>query len=258
MTTPPGNPPPGWYPNPAGGGGYRYWDGINWTEEAPPSAPAGVPSAPFQRPAVSAPPVKAGVSKGAKIGLGVGGAVVALVAIAAIGSSDESGDKSKVASSPSSRVASAPAPTRTPQAAPPAPVAPPPKATKEVAPPGSAVRDGKFEFEVLGVGRSATKDGLFSPETAKGEYFSVTLRVTNIGDKAQTFFASNQYLMIGDKKYDASSSLSDDSWREELNPGLSIDATVVFDIPPTEMPTAIQVHDSLFSGGALLGLPTAG
>lgn len=32
-------PPPGWYPNPAGAGGYRYWDGHNWGQVAPQPAP---------------------------------------------------------------------------------------------------------------------------------------------------------------------------------------------------------------------------
>ena len=93
---------------------------------------------------------------------------------------------------------------------------------------------------------------------AKGEFYSVTLRVTNVGDKAQTFFGSNQKLIIDGKKYDASSSLSDEHWMEELNPGLGIETTVMFDVPPTAVPTAIEVHDSAFSGGTLVALPAAG
>ena len=78
---PQGNPTPGWYPDPSGGGGQRYWDGRNWTAIAPPGSPAGVPVA-----------AKAGMSKGKKIAIGVGGGIVALAAIGSIG---DSGDKSK-------------------------------------------------------------------------------------------------------------------------------------------------------------------
>ena len=46
VTQPP--PPPGWYPDPAGGRGTRWWDGQGWTDHVqqaappPPATPAGV------------------------------------------------------------------------------------------------------------------------------------------------------------------------------------------------------------------------
>lgn len=124
----------------------------------------------------------------------------------------------------------------------------------EVAPAGSTVRDGKFEFQVLGIDRSATKEGVFSPEQAKGEFFSVRMKVTNIGDDARSFSASNQHLIVNGNTYDATTSLSDENWMEDINPGLSITATVSFDIPPGAVPEAIECHDSAFSGGAMLAL----
>jgi hypothetical protein len=122
------------------------------------------------------------------------------------------------------------------------------------APAGSTVRDGKFEFQVLGVERSTSKEGIFRPEQAKGEFFIVHLRVTNIGNDARSFYASDQHLIINGNKYDASSSISDDGWMEDINPGLGIDTQVTFDIPPGATPEAIECHDSMFSGGALLAL----
>ncbi|UOX99862.1 phospholipid scramblase-related protein [Blastococcus sp. PRF04-17] len=45
MTQPP--PPPGWYPDPAGGAGARWWDGQGWTDHVQrPAAPVQVPPPP--------------------------------------------------------------------------------------------------------------------------------------------------------------------------------------------------------------------
>ena len=38
MTTPPG-PPPGWYPDPSGAPGQRYFDGRTWSENRAPAVP---------------------------------------------------------------------------------------------------------------------------------------------------------------------------------------------------------------------------
>jgi uncharacterized protein YxjI len=50
VTQPP--PPPGWYPDPAGRGGTRWWDGQGWTDHVQEAVPP--PSAP--PPAASTPP----------------------------------------------------------------------------------------------------------------------------------------------------------------------------------------------------------
>ncbi|ODQ98640.1 hypothetical protein BHQ21_25780 [Mycobacterium sherrisii] len=173
--------------------------------------------------------------------LGVAAVTVVLIAIA---SGTSGGDKKTVetntaASVPSAASASAPAKP----------------AGAAVAPAGSSVRDGKFEFQVLGVPeRSATKEGVFNPQQAKGEFFTVKVRVTNTGDKAQSFFASNQKLIIDGKKYDATTSLSDNTWMQDINPGLGTEGTVSFDIPQGAVPDAIEFHDSMFSGGARVAL----
>jgi hypothetical protein len=39
--------------------------------------------------------------------------------------------------------------------------------------------------------------------TAQGEFVNVRMTVTNIGNHAQTFYATNQHLKIGNNTYDA-------------------------------------------------------
>lgn len=229
-------PTPGWYPDPSDTSRQRYFDGRVWTENyAPfPAPPVGV-----------AQPAKAGLSKGGKVGLGVAAAVFGIVVIGSLGESDkgsETGSSRSNAStaSTSDESTSAAAPlidTDTPAAA------------------GSTVRDGKFEFRVLGVERGQKRiEDAFAPEIAKGEFFIVKLRVTNIGDDARSFSATNQKLVIDGNEYEATSILGDNSWMEDINPGLGIETQAVFDIPPGAVPTAIECHDSMFSGGALLAL----
>jgi hypothetical protein len=223
---------PGWYPDPSDPSRQRYFDGKTWTENyAPLAAPTGIGK-----------PGKRGMSRGMKIGLGVGAAVLALIALGSFGSSEKSTATNSSSSSPTSSF-----PEKTTST----PVQP---ASEVAAPAGSTVRDGKFEFQVLGVERSATKEGMFNPEQAKGEFFIVHLRVTNIGDDARSFSASSQHLIINGNKYDATSLISDENWMEDINPGLGIEASVTFDIPPGATPEAIECHDSMFSGGALLAL----
>ena len=248
--TPPPPPPPGWYPDPEGRPGLRYWDGTNWTISAPPTPAAPTPA--YAGPGVSTPTA---AHAGKPVGSinkrwvwGVAAAFMAVVVIALM--SDGGSDSTKSASSSSSS-------TRSVASSAPGASAPSAPKTKEVAPAGSAVRDGKFEFEVLGVERGATSmDDAFAPEIAKGEFFTVKIRVTNIGDDARSFSATNQKLIINGNKYDATSFMNN-GWMEDINPGLGIETQATFDIPKGAVPTAIEFHDSMFSGGALVALPTA-
>ncbi|WP_374023210.1 DUF4352 domain-containing protein [Mycobacterium sp. HNNTM2301] len=223
-------PRAGWYPDPSDPSRQRYFNGTAWTESY---APFPAPQIGAGQPANAVPQKK--FDK--KYFLGVGAVVVILIAIAS------TEDKKPVETN---TAASVPSTGST--------IAPAKPAGPAVAAPGSSVRDGKFEFQVLGVDRSATKEGVMSPQHAKGEFFVVNIRVTNIGDKAQSFFASNQKLIIDGKKYDATTSLSDNTWMQDINPGLGTEGSVSFDIPPGAVPEAIEFHDSMFSGGARVAL----
>ena len=66
--TSPQQTPPGWYPDPSGGGGQRYWDGSQWTDNfsggggAPAGAPGYSPAATFGQAPTPPPLFWAGVA----------------------------------------------------------------------------------------------------------------------------------------------------------------------------------------------------
>ncbi|MDD7812643.1 DUF4352 domain-containing protein [Mycobacterium sp. CSUR Q5927] len=122
---------------------------------------------------------------------------------------------------------------------------------------GAPARDGKFEFTVTSVDRSkiaGNPDNEFEQSTAQGEFINVHLTVKNIGDEAQSYFASNQKLIVGGKEFDAASILGIPGDMKNLNPGLGIATVVSFDVLPGSVPEAIELHDSAFSGGVTVKL----
>lgn len=225
---------PGWFPDPSDPSRQRYFDGKQWTENY---APFGAPTP------VAGQPAKSGTSNGMKIGLGLGAAVLVSIGISSLGDSEKSAATKSSSTTPTASLFEPSTSTVKPVAD-----------ENEPAQAGSTVRDGKFEFQVLGVERGATSlDDVFGPEKAKGEFFTVKLRVTNIGDDARSFSATSQKLIINGNEYEATSFM-DNGWMEDINPGLGIETQATFDVPPGAVPSAIECHDSMFSGGALLAL----
>jgi hypothetical protein len=217
MTQPP--PAPGWYPDPSGAGS-RYWDGRNWGPAVPPPATGGLPK-------------KQSVPKW----------VIVFAVIAVLMVIGEAGSHSNNSSSTSTSSSTA---TTT---------APPPLAGI-----GQEVRDGKFAFVATSVDQSKTAGDpsvQIETVTAQGEFVNVHLNVTNVGDRAQNFFASNQKLQIGDKQFSANDTAAMwiGSMTVKINPGNSIRAVVSFDVPPgTSNDGVLTVHDSTLSGGAKISL----
>ncbi|WP_072804227.1 DUF4352 domain-containing protein [Rhodococcoides yunnanense] len=125
---------------------------------------------------------------------------------------------------------------------------------------GAAIRDGKFEFVVVSAQPGVPTVGEdFMTETAQGEYVLVTMSVRNIGDRAQSFTTSAQKLLDGQGRQfsvdDMATIVLDQGIAfEQINPGNSIEATIVFDVPAGTVPAEIELHDSLFSGGTTVAL----
>jgi len=123
------------------------------------------------------------------------------------------------------------------------------------------VRDGKFEFVVTGMqcGQTQIGDETFG-EKAQGQFCLVSMRVTNIGDEPQTLFGDNMVVFDAEgRKYSADTGAAiyldeSNTFIEEINPGNSLDGTVVFDVPAGLIPVSIELHDSAFSDGVKVRL----
>lgn len=163
----------------------------------------------------------------------------------------------------SSRASGASEPVAAQAPAAPAPAAPAPAAPAPAAPaPAPAglntpVRDGKFEFTVTNVDcGKAQIGGQYLNKKAQGQFCLATMNVTNIGTKSQMFSGSNQKAIDAQgRELEADGSagmyLEDSrSFLEDINPGNTVKGTIVFDIPKTSTITQLQLHDSMFSGGA--------
>ena len=122
-------------------------------------------------------------------------------------------------------------------------------------------RDGKFEFTVSSVQCGAKRLGSASfGQDAQGQFCLVKLTVKNIGDKAQDFFGSNIYgFNAAGQKYEVDSGAAlylDDakSFYEKINPGNTVNGTIIFDIPTDQALKKLELHDSAFSGGVIVTL----
>lgn len=224
-------PPPGWYPDPSGAQGQRYWDGQTWwgTNQPPP-------------PVVQQ---RAGLSTGRKWAI-VGAVVGGVVLLGVVGNHSERAEEpaSSRTTSTSLRATPAAEPTLRPN--------------PTVAPPGSAVRDGKFEFQVLAVASAKTvSDATGNPyltANAQGVFVIFTLSVRNIGDQPRSYSGVNQKLIdMSGREYQVSSDadlyMNSYGLMDNINPGNAIEVKVPFDVPPDIQMSMLELHDSMFSAG---------
>lgn len=127
---------------------------------------------------------------------------------------------------------------------------------------GSPARDGRFEFTVnsFECGETTVGEEPFQEE-AQGQFCLMDVTVENIGDEAQFFAGDNQYAFSEDgTQYSASTEATfannpeGDELFTEINPGNSVDGTIVFDIPEDAEVAYAELHDSPFSGGVRVEL----
>lgn len=128
---------------------------------------------------------------------------------------------------------------------------------------GQPAKDGAFEFTVKGISCNNASVGTneYMTKQAQGQYCLLTVSVKNVGDKAQSLFSANQKL-LNDSKQEFSAddvatmyaSPNSSSWYSNINPGNTVEGTIVFDLPKDQTPVKAVLKDSAFSGGVEVSL----
>ncbi|MCW2688538.1 MAG: hypothetical protein JWR37_3428 [Mycobacterium sp.] len=130
---------------------------------------------------------------------------------------------------------------------------------------GQEARDGKLGFTVTDVSHVDSVGDPYDPfayQQAHGVFEVIRIKVRNVGNESHSFDAFAQKLVINGKQFhynlDASENVDTKvTHTVSLNPSLQSDAVVVFDVPPGSPPGVLEVHDSMFSGGANIDLTRA-
>lgn len=127
---------------------------------------------------------------------------------------------------------------------------------------GDPVRDGMFEFTVTSVETGIQHvGGEYIGSDAQGQYVIVHVKVRNIGDEPRTLSMSAQKLHdAGGRTFTASSGAAamalpeSDAFLNNINPGNSVTAQLLFDVPTDVQLASIELHDSPYSGGVTVSL----
>jgi len=120
---------------------------------------------------------------------------------------------------------------------------------------GQSVKDGSFTFVVHSVKCGMTTSGGSLPSKPQGEFCAVNVSVTNHGTKAQLFDALEVKGFIAGSRYEADAGASamanpnTETFLTSINPGNSINAIVLIDVPVGKQLDTVELHDSLFSTG---------
>ncbi len=112
-------------------------------------------------------------------------------------------------------------------------------------------------------GLTTIGDNPYLQEQAEGQFVLVHVEITNTSDKPpQAYFGSNQTLIDTEGREFTNNTMAainidaETAIGGDINPpGITRKTTIVFDIPTSATPPKeIEVHDSMFSGGATISL----
>lgn len=260
MTTPP--TPAGWYPDPDGAGGQRYWDGSTWTEhrsQGPTSQPAEPPSA-IETLMHAQPPAEPRPHDNRKLLTGYlaacGALLLVLILAVAYGLFLNDNDDSRSSGASTSPAETSGQPTTTAEEHADTPTASP---TPGALPPlvGATV-DGPLSFTVVDVETGTTVSSTEAPveKTATGEYVVVRLSVVNDGDATAQFLGSLQKLHAGNTVYsiDDEATFYVGGGSVEIPPGAEALVGLAYDVPHGTAPDFVEVHADPLSPGVQIPL----
>jgi hypothetical protein len=271
MTTPP--TPAGWYSDPDGSGGQRYWDGSAWTEHQA-SGPHAEPGSeeptavvqttggahrapePDPEPPAAATPEPSAPDGQRQLIIKFGAVCAALLAVMVVvfiyaffihkNDTITIGASSNTTTSKSASATSSASAT-------------PSESETTTATAGSAqATDGGITFAV---DRVDTAPSVKQPDTdveatAQGQYAIVHLTLLNSGDAPATFVGMYQKLTAGGTAYaiDNVATAYLNGTVAQLNPGDTSDVAIAFDVPPGTTPESLEVHGEAGSAGVELPL----
>jgi hypothetical protein len=120
--------------------------------------------------------------------------------------------------------------------------------------PGGAAEDGGLTFTVVGVDTATTitsPTSEFLTKDAQGQFIVVHLSVTNTGADAGSYMATLQKLKAAGVSYEADpeASFYVGTVYEDINPGNTLDTSIVFDVPSGTAPESIELHGTAVSPG---------
>lgn len=128
---------------------------------------------------------------------------------------------------------------------------------------GDTVSEGNFSFVVNSVECGITYVGTdLLGEEAQGQFCKIAISVENTGNEAEWFSADSQ-LVYDDqgREFEADTGAmlyldeGDDVWiGDDINPGNSIDASLLFDLPEGVEPVEIRLVEGYFGVGVNVSL----
>ncbi|MFI5509169.1 DUF4352 domain-containing protein [Mycobacterium sp. NPDC051804] len=251
MTTPTSA---GWYPDPDGSDGQRYWDGNSWTNEEP-TAVVHLRPVPTE-PAAGAldpapPPSNDGRGLLIKFGAACAALLVILIGLAVYGFLIKKSPEVQLSAPGDGAITTEATQDSGPDGfEPPAPAPP--------VPPGQAT-DGPMSFTVHGMEIGPTVGMSNGPleKNAEGQFVVVHMTVSNTGPDAESFVGMFQTLLSGGTTYpvadEATAYLGGTA--AELLPGTATDVSIAFDVPTGTVPEAIELHSEPDSPGVQVPLP---